>query len=61
MNFTTRRFGEARRLMLRSLRLAPRRKRLALFVLAQASQFANRSLASRLRFVDDDKRASGTG
>lgn len=60
VNFTTRRFAEARRLMLRSLRLAPRRKRLALFVLAQVSQLANRSLVSRLRFVDDDRRASGT-
>lgn len=60
VNFTTRRFGEARRLMLRSLRLALRRKRLALFVLAQVSQLANRSLVSRLRFVDDDRRAGGT-
>ncbi|MGI4800440.1 MAG: glycosyltransferase family 2 protein [Janthinobacterium lividum] len=57
VNFTIRRFPEARRLMLRSLRLAPRRKRLALFLLAQVSQVANRSLVSRLRFVDDDRRA----
>jgi len=60
VNFTNRRFPAARQLMLRSLRLHPRGKRLALFAIAQVSQFANRSLASRLRFRDDDERAERT-
>ena len=54
VNFTTRRFAAARRLMLRSLLLHPRAKRIALFLLAQASQALNRPLASRLRFTDMD-------
>ena len=58
VNFTTRRFAAARRLMLRSLAIHPHRKRLALFVLAQLSHAANRSLVSRLRFVDDDRRVT---
>ena len=57
VNFANRRFPAARQLMLRSLRLHPRGKRLALFMIAQASQAANRSLVSRLRFRDDDERA----
>ncbi len=61
VNFVNRRFAAARRLMLRSLRLHPRGKRLALFMIAQASQVANRSLVSRLRFKDDDERAGRAG
>ena len=55
VNFTTRRFAAARRLMLRSLLLHPRAKRIALFLLAQASQVLNRPLVSRLRFINDDR------
>ncbi|MGI4798693.1 MAG: glycosyltransferase family 2 protein [Janthinobacterium lividum] len=54
VNFTKRRFAPARHLMVRSLLLHPRGKRVALFMLAQASQILNRPLASRLRFADDD-------
>lgn len=54
VNFTTRRFAVARRLMFQSLLLHPRGKRVALFVLAQASQMLDRPLASRLRFADED-------
>ncbi len=57
VNFVYRRFSAARRLMLQSLKLHPRRKRLALFIVAQLSQASNRSLMSRLRFRDDDERA----
>jgi glycosyltransferase involved in cell wall biosynthesis len=57
VNFSNRRFAAARRLMFQSLRMHPRRKRLALFAIAQLSQAANRSLVSRLRFRDDDERA----
>lgn len=56
VNFTMRRFGEARRLMLGALGLKPDAKRLALFALAQFSQLVNRSLVSRLRFRDADVR-----
>lgn len=54
VNFTTRRFTVARRLMAQSLLLHPRGKRVVLFILAQASQMLNRPLASRLRFAEDD-------
>lgn len=57
VNFTHRQFAVARRLMLRSLMEDCHPKRLALFVLAQLSQLANRSLVSRLRFRDDDQAA----
>ena len=59
VNFTTRRFAVARRLMLKSLALDPQPKRLALFALAQASQAMNRSLVSRLRFADEDRLPDG--
>jgi glycosyltransferase involved in cell wall biosynthesis len=52
VNFTARRFAEARRLMLRSLASAVTAKRLALFVLAQASQLLGTALVPRLRFLD---------
>ena len=61
VNFANRRFPVARQLMLRSLRLHPRGKRLALFLIAQASQATNRSFVSRLRFRDDDDRAGRAG
>ena len=54
VNFTERRFAAARGLMLRSLLLHPRGKRIALFLLALASQALNRPLVSRLRFSDAD-------
>ncbi len=52
VNFTARRFTEARRLMLRSLASAATARRLALFVLAQASQLLGTALVPRLRFLD---------
>lgn len=54
VNFTMRRFGEARRLMLGALLLEPDAKRLALFAAAAASRWTNRPLHSRLRFRDLD-------
>jgi glycosyltransferase involved in cell wall biosynthesis len=61
VNFTIRRFVIARRLMLASLRRDPQPKRVALFLLAQASQVLNRPLASRLRFADQDSVLELTG
>ena len=58
VNFTYKEFGLARRLMLRSLYLAPNLKRTALFIIAQLSHSLNHSLTSRLRFVSDDNRRS---
>ena len=57
VNFTARRFAEARRLMLRSFALQVTPKRLALFALAQASQLLGVALAPRLRFLDQDARS----
>lgn len=54
VNPITRRFAAARRLILRSLLLHPRAKRIALFLLAQALQALDRPLVSRLRFTDAD-------
>jgi len=54
VNFTCRRFGVARRLMLQALWEDFRLKRFILFVLAQLSQAMGRSLVSRLRFRSDD-------
>lgn len=56
MNFIARRYAEARRLMLRSFRQAITPKRIALFVIAQASQLLGVSLVPRLRFLDEDAR-----
>jgi hypothetical protein len=56
VNFTARRYAEARRLMLHSLGNALSAKRLALFAIAQASQFLGVSLVPRLRFRDEDAR-----
>lgn len=56
MNFIARRYGEARRLMLRSFTQAVTAKRLALFAIAQASQLLGVSLVPRLRFLDEDAR-----
>lgn len=58
VNFTFRRFGPARRLMVSALLRDPRPKRLALFALAQLSQILGRALASRLRFRDEDQQAA---
>jgi hypothetical protein len=54
VNFTARRYAEARRLMMQSLAGAVSAKRLALFAIAQASQLLGRSLTPRLRFMDED-------
>lgn len=54
VNFCARRFDDARRHMLQSLALEPAPKRLTLFLLAEASRWLNRPLASRLRFNDLD-------
>jgi glycosyltransferase involved in cell wall biosynthesis len=56
VNFTARRFAEARRLMLRSFAKDVTAKRLVLFALAQASQFLGVALVPRLRFLDEDAR-----
>jgi len=56
MNFIARRYGEARRLMLRSFAQDITAKRLALFAIAQASQLVGTSLVPRLRFLDEDVR-----
>jgi hypothetical protein len=56
VNFTARRFSEARRLMLRSFAKDITPKRLALFAIAQASQLLGVSLVPRLRFLDEDAR-----
>lgn len=56
VNFTVRRFAEARRLMLRSFAQDITARRLALFLLAQASQLVGVALAPRLRFLDEDAR-----
>lgn len=60
VNFTMRRFAEARRLMLGALRLSPDPKRLVLFAAAQLAQLTNCSFVSRLRFRDRDVAADGT-
>ena len=57
VNFTARRFAEARWLMLRSFTQELTLKRLALFAIAQASQLAGVALVPRLRFLDEDARA----
>jgi len=57
VNFTMRRFGPARRLMLGALALKPDMKRAAMFAAAQLSHATNRSLLSRLRFRDADVQA----
>ena len=56
MNFIARRYGEARRLMLRSFAEGVTARRLALFAIAQASQLLGVSLVPRLRFLDEDAR-----
>lgn len=56
VNFTARRYAEARRLMLRSLTKDITLQRLALFAIAQASELLGVSLAPRLRFLDEDAR-----
>jgi glycosyltransferase involved in cell wall biosynthesis len=53
INFVSRRYGEARRLMLASLRRRVTLKRLALFAIAQVQQRRGRTLVSRLRFLDE--------
>jgi hypothetical protein len=56
VNFTVRRYTEARRLMLRSFTKDITAQRLALFAIAQASQLFGMSLVPRLRFLDEDAR-----
>jgi hypothetical protein len=57
VNFTMRRFGPARRLMLGALALKPDLKRTLMFAAAQFAQATNRSPVSRLRFRDADVQA----
>jgi len=54
VNFTMRRFRDARRLMLGALRLEPSPKRAAMFLAAAVQRRTNRALLSRLRFRDLD-------
>jgi glycosyltransferase involved in cell wall biosynthesis len=56
MNFISRRYAEARRLMLSSFAEAVTARRVALFLIAQASQLIGVSLVPRLRFLDEDAR-----
>lgn len=56
VNFIARRYGEARRLMLRSFTKDITAKRLALFAIAQASELLGVSLIPRLRFLDENAR-----
>lgn len=53
-NFAQRRFGPARRMMLKGTLRSPSRRRLALLVLAQVSQVVNRPLVGPLRFHEAD-------
>lgn len=57
VNFTMRRFAEARRHMMGALLLKPDLKRLILFAAAQVSQLIDRPIVSRLRFRDADLHA----
>lgn len=54
VNFTMRRYREARTLMLGALRLEPTRKRVATFIAAAVQRRTNRTVMSRLRFRDQD-------
>jgi hypothetical protein len=54
VNFTMRRFRDARRLMLGALRLEPSPKRAVMFLAAAVQRRTNRALVSRLRFRDLD-------
>lgn len=59
VNFCERNFADAQSFMLRSLRLRPTPRRVALFALAQGSRLLNRPLANRLRFNDLDQIPAG--
>jgi glycosyltransferase involved in cell wall biosynthesis len=54
VNFTMRRFRDARRLMLGAIRLEPSPKRVAMFFAAAVQRHTNRAFVSRLRFRDSD-------
>lgn len=54
VNFTMRRFGPARRLMLGAFRLEPTPKRVIMLTAAAVQRWTNRPLLSRLRFRDSD-------
>ena len=54
VNFTMRRFRDARRLMFGALRLEPTPKRVAMFLAAAVQRRTNRAIVSRLRFRDLD-------
>ncbi len=54
VNFTLRRFSEARRMMLEVLLSQPTAKRLVQFVLSEMSRVSNRPILSRYRFSDLD-------
>ncbi len=54
VNFTMRRFGPARRLMLGALRIEPTPKRVVMLTAAAFQRCTNRPLLSRLRYRDSD-------
>jgi hypothetical protein len=58
VNFTMRRFGPARGMMLAALRMEPTPKRLAMFTAAAIQRRTDRALFSRLRFRDADLAAN---
>jgi glycosyltransferase involved in cell wall biosynthesis len=53
INFVSRQYRDARRLMLQSLRRQVTPKRLVLFALTQAQQITGRTIVNRLRFLDE--------
>jgi hypothetical protein len=54
VNFTMRRFGPARRLMLGALRIEPTPRRIVMLTAAAFQRWTGRPLLSRLRFRDSD-------
>jgi len=60
VNFTMRRFTQARRLMLGALWLDPQPKRVAMVVAAAVQRRTNHAIVSRLRFRDQDVDADRT-
>jgi hypothetical protein len=60
VNFTMRRFGPARRLMLGAVGLEPTPRRVAMLAAAAFQRLTNRSLLSRLRYRDSDLDADTT-
>jgi GT2 family glycosyltransferase len=61
VNFTMRRFGPARRLMLGAVGLEPTPRRVAMLAAAAFQRLTNRPLLSRLRYRDSDLDADTAG